>query len=478
VTSGDAPTLHTLYRVGSITKVFTCVAALIAQEKGIIKSIDDPIHLYIPDFQIPDPYGYGNSFTFRQFMTHSSGFPRNAPIPLNGTWDDVVQTFNKKLYYTFPSYQYPFYSNNGFLLLGRILEKIANTTFEAFVQQHILQPLTLADTGFNLTEDVIKRLAPGSHRDGKSIDPNYTLDLKLAAPSGQMYSSADDLITFFSCLIAEQCSILSAENRRALFLNSHLSEDLLYSVGLGNLEQRYDTSNNVWIHGKTGAFPGYSVVAQAVPDIGFVQVTLTSMPAPIGYSIADQASKRLIKVLLPEIKKKIPSKKLPTNAVDLVGTYLGYINVLKINQSIHISLDEKSQVLLVNVDLFPTPFSLIWNEDGLNFDIKLDEIPCMSQSIFSWSDMLCKFNVENQNGNNVIWLELPHLNYGQKYYKQEIAPTGTATGTGDTTTSDDNGGNIPVAVFIVIIVVVVVVATSSLVIWLRMRASQKEYETL
>jgi len=99
--------------------------------------------------------------------------------------------------------------------------------------RNIILPLGLNNTGFEITDSVKANMAIGRLEDGVTEDPLYLVDLKLFAPSGQMYSSTADMIKFFSCMYKENCSILSIENRKLLLLPQYLAPDASFSLGLG-----------------------------------------------------------------------------------------------------------------------------------------------------------------------------------------------------------------------------------------------------
>ena len=65
---------HTIFEIGSITKVFTALALLDMAREGLIKDIDSPIDTYMPGVYVPQKNG--KKITFRHLATHTSGLPR------------------------------------------------------------------------------------------------------------------------------------------------------------------------------------------------------------------------------------------------------------------------------------------------------------------------------------------------------------------------------------------------------------------
>ena len=78
-TSSDTPDELTLFRIGSITKLFTSLQTLILRHTSKLASLDDDIRTYYPDFHIQNPFSTNGVVTFRQLMSHMSGLPRDIP---------------------------------------------------------------------------------------------------------------------------------------------------------------------------------------------------------------------------------------------------------------------------------------------------------------------------------------------------------------------------------------------------------------
>ena len=94
-------------------------------------------------------------------------------------------------YTTFSGEKLPSYSNLGYALLGRLLtENLLNETFENWTKENILKPLGMANTGFEITEEVEKNMAFPYLRDGQRMK---FMNLGWINPAGAMYSTIEDL---------------------------------------------------------------------------------------------------------------------------------------------------------------------------------------------------------------------------------------------------------------------------------------------
>jgi D-alanyl-D-alanine carboxypeptidase len=139
----DAATTMMAY---SMSKTITAVAALQLVEAGKV-GLDDPVDRYV------DSWTYGASVTIRQLISHTSGIPN--PIPLrwvhpaarHGSFDEnealaSVLRDHPRLSFE-PGTKYA-YSNIGYWLLGKVVERASGETFSAYVSEHILRPLAIA----------------------------------------------------------------------------------------------------------------------------------------------------------------------------------------------------------------------------------------------------------------------------------------------------------------------------------------------
>ncbi|KAJ7370844.1 Putative beta-lactamase-like 1 [Desmophyllum pertusum] len=135
------PNGSTVYRIGSVTKVFAVLLMFKLYEEGKIASIDDPLSKYAPDFTIKNPYTNDN-ITLREIASQMSGLPREAPCLYDCNTTSAEQlALLKNRSLVLPPWVEPSYSNLGYGLLGRLLtENLLNQTFESWTKENILKP--------------------------------------------------------------------------------------------------------------------------------------------------------------------------------------------------------------------------------------------------------------------------------------------------------------------------------------------------
>ena len=142
-TSNDAPTKDSIYRIGSISKVWTTLMAFIMRDNGNV-SFDSPICKYNSNFSIENPWGIdeseksGKKITVKHLASQVSGLPREAPC-LNGTTDSqcyledtntILQRLSDSFSLIHPTDVQGSYSNLAYALLGNILAEYLATDYE------------------------------------------------------------------------------------------------------------------------------------------------------------------------------------------------------------------------------------------------------------------------------------------------------------------------------------------------------------
>ncbi|MDR7555847.1 MAG: serine hydrolase [Armatimonadota bacterium] len=148
---GRPMTPDTLVGVGSLTKSFTCLALLQLQERGAL-SVDDPVERYLPLPLRP----HGEPVRIWHLMTHTSGLPAlayaealirhgvgaaDAWVPVATAQDMVTFLQGAEAWVHCRPGERWFYLNEGYVLLGAIIEQVSGLPYPAYVRQHILEPL-------------------------------------------------------------------------------------------------------------------------------------------------------------------------------------------------------------------------------------------------------------------------------------------------------------------------------------------------
>jgi len=108
-------------------------------------SLDDPVSKYLPSFRITSRFPDSPPITLLQIATHTSGFPREAPLDYWRTLkfppvESLISAVSSKGDRAFPAYVERKYSNVGYAILGRALSQAAGEPYFSYVDDHILKP--------------------------------------------------------------------------------------------------------------------------------------------------------------------------------------------------------------------------------------------------------------------------------------------------------------------------------------------------
>lgn len=199
----EAMTPETVFDLASLTKVVaTTPAVMLLVQKGRLK-LDDPVSKYLPAF------GQAGKMkvTLRQLLVHYSGLPadlrqtRRRRITSKNALARIYQTRPVA-----PPGQRFIYSDLGFVVLGKLVEKVTGQSLSQFAQENIFSPLAMASTGFLPRPEVIPNIAPterlkeGGMLRGQVHDP---LASKLGGIAGDagLFSTARDLARFCQMLL-------------------------------------------------------------------------------------------------------------------------------------------------------------------------------------------------------------------------------------------------------------------------------------
>ncbi|MCA9138028.1 MAG: serine hydrolase [Planctomycetales bacterium] len=320
-------TSDTIYRVGSVSKLFTDIAVMQQVEAGKL-DLDVPVQTYLPDFAPTNPFKV--PITLRQLMSHRSGLVRESPIgnyfdPTEPTLDETVASLNQTTL-VYPPNTKTKYSNAAIAVVGAVLERSFDQPHAQRVKTSILEPLEMGDSSFLLTESVRKKLATGWMRTeyGPRFEaPEFLLG---TGPAGNMYSSVADLAKFlrwmFDSGAAKSGKIIDPETYRLMTTPVKNAEGKDEGFGIGFHIQDLDGETKI---GHGGAVYGFSTQLEALPgrELGVAAVASLDGSNGVVRRLADYSLRLMIASQdgkpLPEYE--FTTEIAPERAKQLVGTY-------------------------------------------------------------------------------------------------------------------------------------------------------------
>ncbi|KRB53838.1 serine hydrolase domain-containing protein [Flavobacterium sp. Root186] len=254
----------TKFRLGSISKQFTAFLIVKLAEEGKLK-LDVPITTYLPDY----PKENGDKITIHHLLTHTSGIPNYTSVPNflreksrnPSTPEEFVKTFNKLPLDFKPGEKFS-YSNSGYFLLGYIIEKITGKTYEQYLQETILTPLKLVNTGFDHSEVILKNRAAGYEKQGKNFVNSSFIDMSIPYAAGSLYSTVEDLYLWDQALYTTK--LLSEKSMESLFKSYISFGNESYGYGWFLSEEKIgDKQYKIIEHG--GGINGFNTVISRIP---------------------------------------------------------------------------------------------------------------------------------------------------------------------------------------------------------------------
>lgn len=261
---------HSIYEIGSITKTFT--GTLLADEvlKGEMK-LDDPAQKYLPE-SVHVPMYEGKSITLGNLSDHTSSLPRmpanfDPADPMNPyadyTEEDMFD-FISSCTLTRPIGSQYEYSNLAMGLLGQILARQANTSYEELMLKKIALPLQMNETKITFDENMKNNLAYG-YAGGEQVE-NW--DLPGMAGAGAIRSSTSDMVKYVSA----QMNITHTPLHDAMMLTHQPRHNLVGGNEIG-INWAIDDVRGHKIINHGGATGGYRAFVGFTDKMGVVVMT-------------------------------------------------------------------------------------------------------------------------------------------------------------------------------------------------------------
>jgi len=194
-TMGDAGP-HTVYRIASMTKSFSAAATLLLRDEGALR-LDEPVERYVPELAaVRGPTSDAAAITVRDLLSMTSGLVIDdawADRHLDLTPDDFAQIVARGVMFAEPTGTNYEYSNLGFAILGRVVQRVTGQTIQQIVSERLLAPLGMdASTWQEPDHDDWAR--PMRWLDDRFVDELPPLGDGLIAPMGGIWSTVSDLV--------------------------------------------------------------------------------------------------------------------------------------------------------------------------------------------------------------------------------------------------------------------------------------------
>lgn len=305
----------TVYRVGSISKVFTALAAMQLVEQDKL-DLDVPLQQALPGFRIVVPFENASPVTLRQFMCHRSGLVRESPV--GSYFDDSEPSIEESIaslescVLVNPPNTKTRYSNIGATVVGQAVAKTSECSYEQCLREKLLDPIGMNHSSFRVDDRIRDKLATGYMRvaDGKGgffecVAPKFELG---TIPAGNLYSTVNDMAHFAKMLLAggtvPKARIVQSETLAQMSIPQLTENDTGFGLGFfAGKHGRYRTIQH------TGAVYGFSasLVVLPKPRIAVVVFTNSDLVAGRVKRISETALDLMLAAKIGEPVRDIPA---------------------------------------------------------------------------------------------------------------------------------------------------------------------------
>ncbi len=254
-------TKETVYEIGSISKQFAAEAVMLLVDEGKL-DLDKSITEYLPS-NAPESW---KPISVRNLLNQTSGLK---------DWTEVKE-FSYRREYTseefidlvsaFPLEFQPNddwkYSNTNLPLVGIIVERVSQKSYEAFVSERIFAPLGLPSIQFNHNSKIVSGRASGYVLRDDRLEQGEPFRPKIIAPSGGVLANAVDLARWWETML--QGRLLKATSLEQMLLPTKLNNGKSVSHGFAFFIDTFNGHKMIFHHGSTVG--GFGSVVRYFPN--------------------------------------------------------------------------------------------------------------------------------------------------------------------------------------------------------------------
>ena len=326
--TGIEATPDSVFQIGSVSKLWTATLVMQLVDDGKI-DLDAPVRTYLPDFSIAED-AVSAAVTVRHLLSHTSGIEGDVFDDV-GTNDDCVARYVDALAGQGTVHELGetwSYCNSGFVLLGRIVETVAETLWDTAIKERLGAPLGMKQLGTTAADAILHRASVGhlpQPDDEIIVAPVWSLPRALG-PAGLINCSVGDLLAFGrmhlddgrapdGTQVLSPGSVKLMREPQADCLEPRLAD----AWGLGWMLNHRDGR---LVAGHGGNTIGQSAYFQTVPDRGVAVALLTNLGG--GAKQADQLMRTLL-AELADVSMPTPPAPAPDLQIapePLVGEYV------------------------------------------------------------------------------------------------------------------------------------------------------------
>ncbi len=342
----------TMFRAGSISKLFTWTAVMQLVEQGKI-DLDADVNRYL-DFKIP-PY-QGKPITMRNLMTHTPGFEEaiKGGIRFSGTvppLSEVLKTLLPARVYAPGST--PAYSNYGAGVASYIVERVSGMPFAEYIERNIFAPLGMTHSSFRqpLPAQLAPFMAQGYPK--ASVEPK-PYELISIPGAGSLAISAADMAKFMIAHLNQGAGLMKPETALLMHDPSHVTLPGTNRMALGFYEMQLNGLSSIghggdlnYFHSDMWIYPtknvGLFVSMNSAGEHAATELIRIALFEQFGDRYFP-APDRAAPVELPTAKEH--ARMLAGNFISSRGFFTNFIDVLNFVGQVHVGLDKDGRPLV------------------------------------------------------------------------------------------------------------------------------------
>src|SRR5450432_2346617 len=312
----------TLFRLGSITKMFISLSILKLVQEGKLH-LDDELKKLAPEVPFQNKWEDSHPVRIVNLLEHTAGFD---DMKLNRMCSNEKKEYSGKemMLLQQPSMisrwkpgERHSYSNPGFVILGYIIEKISGKSYGDYIAENMLLPLGMGHTNFNhfskLPEDTKQYVV----HSGKIIEvPSITI---LMGPAGSLWSCSDDMLKFIRLFLADGKPIFPGS---VIHEMETMRSSLAAKAGLKN---GYALANaGMFLFDKSAAWRGHSGLMGTC--FSFFSYNKQLGVGFVMSSNGNQQNQRIEKLIADYLEQSSAVKNLDTLSTDLkaIAPFMGH----------------------------------------------------------------------------------------------------------------------------------------------------------
>jgi dipeptidyl aminopeptidase/acylaminoacyl peptidase/CubicO group peptidase (beta-lactamase class C family) len=326
--TGTPVTTDAVFQIGSISKVWTATVVMQLVDEGLVE-LDTPVIEVLPELRLSDP-DVTKTVTVRHLLTHTSGIDGDV-FTDTGRGDDCLEKYVGLL--ADAAQNHPLgatwsYCNSGFSVLGRIIEKLTDKTWDEAMRERLFTPLDLAST-VTLPEEAILHPAAIGHIDdhGEQVTTPVFLLPRSLGPAGLITAPVADLLGFARLHLAgglapdgtrvlSEASTVAMTEHEADVPDKYILGD---SWGLGWIRFGWDGERLI---GHDGNTLGQAAFLRILPEQGLAVALLTNggNTRDLYQDLYRELFATLADVQMPQPLTP-PSEPVEVDVTPYVGTY-------------------------------------------------------------------------------------------------------------------------------------------------------------